>query len=163
PEAEEALREACLLRPDSGPAHLALAQATYGQHKYGEAVDAFREAFRLDPAGAAGARQRAGCSPARARCGRGAGAAHPSPRPRRVRRWRRRRALRGLAGARAAWRTRLEQGGPADRAALVLAVGAWRTEPQLACVRDADGLADLPEGERPVWRQLWHDVAELIL
>jgi hypothetical protein len=37
----------------------------------------------------------------------------------------------------------------------------WRTDPDLASVRDRAALATLPEAERRVWEQLWADVAAL--
>jgi tetratricopeptide (TPR) repeat protein len=159
PEAEEACREALLLRPDSGPAWLALAQTLQGQQKHAEAVDAFREAFRLGPTDAGPAdRLRAAASAALAGCGRDRSR---DLAPRRLRQLRRQ-ALRWLAEDLLAWAARLARGAQDTPGLLRSTVGAWQADPQLDCVRHPDALAELPEGERPVWRQFWHEVAELL-
>jgi hypothetical protein len=47
-----------------------------------------------------------------------------------------------------------------DHAALVLR--HWQRDPDLAGVRDPEGLAKLPEIERMAWRDLWTDVDALL-
>ena len=38
----------------------------------------------------------------------------------------------------------------------------WKTDADLAGVRDADALAKLPEPERAEWRTLWDEVDSLL-
>jgi hypothetical protein len=38
----------------------------------------------------------------------------------------------------------------------------WQRDPDLACVRDADELAQLSEGERKRWQEFWAEVRSLI-
>ena len=38
----------------------------------------------------------------------------------------------------------------------------WQQDTDLAGVRDAQALADLPEAERQSWQKLWSDVANLL-
>src|SRR5262245_53032752 len=38
----------------------------------------------------------------------------------------------------------------------------WKADPDLACVRDPDALAKLPEAERKQWQTLWADVDALL-
>ncbi len=39
---------------------------------------------------------------------------------------------------------------------------SWNADPDLACVRDHDALARLPDPERKDWQALWSNVAELL-
>jgi serine/threonine-protein kinase len=55
--------------------------------------------------------------------------------------------------------------GTPGRAALqtvVKKLSHWQADPDLAGVRDAKALAQLPDGERQGWQTLWADVAELL-
>jgi tetratricopeptide (TPR) repeat protein len=160
PEAEEACREACLLRPDSGPAWLALALALHGQQKHAEAADAFHEALRLDDAAIDyPSRYAAACSAALAGCGRAPDAARlDAPRRRELRD----QALRWLADKVKGWVPAPDgEGRPALQGPLAQA-RAWLADPRLACVRDPEDLAALPEDEQAGWRRLWEGVAELL-
>jgi hypothetical protein len=38
----------------------------------------------------------------------------------------------------------------------------WRIEPDLACVRDPEALARLPDSERASWNSLWASVGALL-
>src|SRR5262249_54531686 len=49
----------------------------------------------------------------------------------------------------------------ADRAEAQRALRYWQSDPNLACVRDKEGLAKLPEAERNAWLELWADVRAL--
>jgi Tfp pilus assembly protein PilF len=102
-------------------------------------------------------RYNAACSAALAGCGRGIDA--PAGEAERAR-------LRGQA---LAWlRADLVlwgKGGGGDPNALAAAqrnLGHWREAPDLAGVRDADALDQLPEAERADWRKLWADVDALL-
>jgi len=52
---------------------------------------------------------------------------------------------------------RAEGGDPREREQARAALVSWRRDPDLACVRDPDALAKLPEPERAGWRSLWSD------
>jgi hypothetical protein len=41
-------------------------------------------------------------------------------------------------------------------------LGFWQKSPDLAAVREAEELAELPQAERQAWGQLWADVAALL-
>jgi serine/threonine-protein kinase len=51
---------------------------------------------------------------------------------------------------------------PETRTAVRQALAAWQHNPELAGVREAAGLAKLPEVERQAWQQLWADAAALL-
>jgi serine/threonine-protein kinase len=38
----------------------------------------------------------------------------------------------------------------------------WQRDPDLASIRDLEGLATLPDAERPEWQRLWEDVAAVL-
>ena len=71
-------------------------------------------------------------------------------------------ALAWLQGELAAWSRTLGDGKPASRTAALRVLTHWKTDPDLAGVRDEAGLARLPEDERQPWRALWADVDTLL-
>src|SRR5262249_20834858 len=77
------------------------------------------------------------------------------------RRWRQQ-ALDWLRADLALWRQRLADGTPAERPALRQTLRHWQHNPDLASVRDAATLKQLPAAAHDAWRQLWADVAELL-
>jgi serine/threonine-protein kinase len=52
----------------------------------------------------------------------------------------------------------LQSAAPADRARLLKSLTAWRTDPDLAGLREPAALDQLPTGERQECRALWSDV-----
>jgi serine/threonine-protein kinase len=103
-------------------------------------------------------RYNAACAAALAGCGRGADAGQVDA-PSRAR-WRKQ-ALAWLRADLDLWTRQLEQkaslgGGPLQRA-----LRHWQEDADLAGVRDAAGLAQLPEAERQEWRKFWADVQAL--
>jgi serine/threonine-protein kinase len=58
----------------------------------------------------------------------------------------------------AAWNRRLESGNAPLRASAVRALKRWRTESQLAAVRDAAAVSGLSATTEDGWRALWRDV-----
>ncbi len=56
----------------------------------------------------------------------------------------------------------LESGSPRDRDLVFRAMRQWRKDTDLIAVRDAEGLASLPEAERSDWLALWAQVDALI-
>src|SRR5262249_30000461 len=143
----------------SAPAHRLLGVVRRCLERHADAAVAFEVALRLAPVVDDAPRFEAACSAALAGCGRGEGAAALSPDRRADLR---RQARHWLRDGLAAWRVRLERGGPDGRAALAAALAAWQADPQLTGVRDPEALSELPEDERPRWRQLWQDVADLV-
>jgi serine/threonine-protein kinase len=61
----------------------------------------------------------------------------------------------------AAWTKRLDAT-PADRARVRQILAYWRTERDLAGVRDVAALERLPPAERQEWQALWQEVADLL-
>jgi hypothetical protein len=58
----------------------------------------------------------------------------------------------------ASWTEQIASGNSADRDAATQAIASWKRDSELAGVREADGLAQLPEPERKVWQALWTNV-----
>jgi hypothetical protein len=56
----------------------------------------------------------------------------------------------------------LESDPTADRAAGQQALRHWQKDPDLAGIRDQEGLATLPSEERAACAKLWADVAALL-
>jgi hypothetical protein len=61
------------------------------------------------------------------------------------------------------WAKELQKGAPQPRAVAPRILSYWQQDPDLAGVRDNDGLAALPEAERKEWAKLWGDVAALLV
>ena len=62
----------------------------------------------------------------------------------------------------AAWAKLLQPGSNQDRAALRQATLRWKTDPDLASIRDSEALKKLPEDEQKPWRTLWAAVETLL-
>jgi tetratricopeptide (TPR) repeat protein/serine/threonine protein kinase len=62
----------------------------------------------------------------------------------------------------AAWQRLCLDGNPRDRADAAEAIARWRTDPDLAGVRDGTALDKLPELERDGWKKLWAEVDALL-
>jgi serine/threonine-protein kinase len=60
------------------------------------------------------------------------------------------------------WQQQAKNSQPAALLQLAKKMSHWQTDPDLAGVRDAKALAQLPEAERKRWQDLWADVAELL-
>jgi hypothetical protein len=50
---------------------------------------------------------------------------------------------------------------PGAKQAIQQRLAHWRQDPDLASLRDPQGLDRLPENERAAWHALWRDVDEL--
>jgi hypothetical protein len=74
----------------------------------------------------------------------------------------RRQALDWLRADLVARTKRVEGGKPQDRATAIGKLTHWGKDPDLAAVRDKDGLDRLPEDERQAWQQFWADTAALL-
>jgi tetratricopeptide (TPR) repeat protein len=118
----------------------------------------FAAAFEADPAAAdlgAESRYAAACAAALAGCGRGEDAAALTDGDRYRLRLQ---ALGWLREELTAWRKQAAGPDAAGRAAARMALRHWREDADLAGVRDAAGLAELPEEEQAEWKKLWADV-----
>jgi tetratricopeptide (TPR) repeat protein len=71
-------------------------------------------------------------------------------------------ALGWLKSELVAWSKLLDSGNYGDRILALSGVVLWKTNPDLALVRDADALAKLPEPERTGWTALWAEVDALL-
>jgi tetratricopeptide (TPR) repeat protein len=98
----------------------------------------------------------AGCA-ARAGCGQGDDAPADDAGQARLRR----QAREWLAADRAAWAALLDADGDRAAAAVQKEMRQWRRDADLAGVRDAAAVENLPEDERKEWRKLWADVDAL--
>ena len=72
-------------------------------------------------------------------------------------------ALDWLKAELAAWAKLLESGPPQARPLVAQTLKHWKTDTDLAGVRDADALAKLPEAERKEWQALWAEVDALLI
>jgi tetratricopeptide (TPR) repeat protein len=157
-EAEAEFREAVRLRPNHLQSQLNLGHALYDQGLYQAALAAYREALRLKPDDA-DVRYSAACAAARAGCGQGKDCP-PTEDPERARL--RRQALDWLRADLAHWEKQLHGSAAAERQAARGHLQHWQRDPELAEVRDATGLKDLPAAEQQAWQKLWAEVAALL-
>jgi tetratricopeptide (TPR) repeat protein len=71
-------------------------------------------------------------------------------------------ALEWLTAELRSWSHALDRRPAGQRKAVPRVLKHWKTEPELAGVRDADALAKLPNSEQQAWRTLWSDVDALL-
>jgi tetratricopeptide (TPR) repeat protein len=151
-------------KPTDAAERLALAQLCQ-QYKqlYAAAARFYADAFAEEPRLAEdlqeGHRYNAACAAARAGAGEGIDA--PSlddPEPVRLRA----QALGWLQADLAAWTKLLEAGPPDTRARVRQTLQHWQHDPDLAGLRDAVAVAQLPAGERQACGKLWADVEALL-
>jgi serine/threonine-protein kinase len=149
-------------RPRDSADRLALAQFCYDTKRHATAVRFWAEVLAADPKLGDDRqtyhRYNAGCAAALA----GGGQGKDDPPPDEVARAKlRAQALDWLRADRAAWAKALD-GAPQERDHAALVLRHWQRDPDLAGVRDPEGLAKLPEIERMAWRDLWTDVDALL-
>jgi tetratricopeptide (TPR) repeat protein len=149
-------------RPADAAEGLAAAELCYRQKRHADAARLAAEAFAAGPKLADDAttfaRYNAACYAALAGCGKGEGAPGPDGAERtRLRR----QALAWLRADLASYAKRLA-GAPAERAAAVRQLEHWQKDEDFAGVRDAAGLALLPDDERKEWAALWADVKAVL-
>ncbi len=145
---------------DAGEA-IALALVLYARHEFTKSVRLFDAAFVRDPTLAADAtvfyRHVAAQTAALA-------ASQTNGRPvldDGSRAMLRARSLSWLRDDLAAWNRRLDSNFTKVRAEVGSTMGLWRSDFQLAGVRDPEALSRLPEAERGAWRAFWKDVVGL--
>jgi tetratricopeptide (TPR) repeat protein/tRNA A-37 threonylcarbamoyl transferase component Bud32 len=148
------------VKPKDDAERIELAELCALKHWYASSARFYADAFTATPATAAQATHRynAACAAALAGCGRGEDAIKPDDKQRASLRHQALGWLRDdlVVGAR-----RLESGKADDRALVRRIIEHWRTDTDLAGVRDKDALASLPEDERKQWQKLWADVDAL--
>jgi serine/threonine-protein kinase len=134
------------------------------QHKkrYAFSASLYADAFAAEPKLAADLNQQhryhAACSAALAAAGQGQDAhSLPDKVVCMFRRW----ALGWLHEDLAAYTKLAAQSNPAFKQALLQRLTHWRSDPDLAAVREQPALDRLPDGERAAWQALWRDVEEL--
>jgi tetratricopeptide (TPR) repeat protein len=157
-------------KPSGAAETLAFAQLCSGRKLYAAAVRFFADAFAVDSKLAldrnAQNRYSAVCAAALASCGK----SKDNPPPDEAARPKlRRQALEWLKAELEAWKRELASNDPpvAGRSQLNVApvrerfqvyVGQYRLDGDLACVREPDALAKLPEEEQKAWHAFWADV-----
>lgn len=132
------------------------------QKRYAASARLYAEAFAAEPKVATyiGAHHRynAACSAALAAAGQGQDArALPDKVTTMFRRW----AIRWLREDLSSYAQVVERNNRDRNKAIQRFLAHWRSDADLASVRDEATLDRLPEGERDAWRALWRDVDEL--
>jgi serine/threonine-protein kinase len=130
------------------------------RQRFGEVVRLYENAFKLEPARALDLRQGyryfgAGCA-ARAAAGLGRDAQTSEEQAQC-----RRRALEWLQADLAIRRSQMEIGKREEANEARAKLRFWRSDPDLAGVRDATGMDRMTAGERAQWTALWNTVANL--
>jgi tetratricopeptide (TPR) repeat protein len=149
--------------PADADAAIAFARVCALKRLNGAAARLYDGAFAARPElasnRAAGHRYRAACAAAQAGCGEGADGATLDAAGRA--RWRRQ-ALTWLRADLAAWARLLKGGTPPARIQAQQALERWQHASDLAGLRDAKPLAQLPQAEQEACRRLWADWQALL-
>jgi serine/threonine protein kinase/Tfp pilus assembly protein PilF len=149
--------------PRDNPERLVFARMAYDKSRHLTASRLWAKALEIDPKlgddRRAQHRYNAACSVALAAAGQDKDEPAPDE-PLRARL--RNQALDWLKAELVTWGKLLESGPPQARAAVAQTLRHWKVDPDLAAVRDADALAQLPEAERKEWQALWADVDALL-
>jgi hypothetical protein len=139
-----------------------MADMAYSLKKYGPSARLYAEVFRSDPKRAedmdAGNRYNAACSAALAGCGK----SKDDPPPDQVAQaGLRQRALDWLEEDLAFW-TELQRTLGQARPLITQTLQHWKTDSDLAGIRDAEALKRLPEDEQKAWRTFWSNVDSIL-
>jgi tetratricopeptide (TPR) repeat protein len=150
-------------RPRDAGERMAFAQLSYDRARHDAAARLFAEAFQADPKliGDMQAQNRynAACAAALAGCGRGKD--EPPLDEAGKARWRKQ-AIDWLKADLAFWTRQVEPGPPQARAAVAQTLQHWKTDPDLAGIRDETALARLPVDEQKACRSVWAEVDALL-
>jgi tetratricopeptide (TPR) repeat protein len=154
------------LAGDSKPADaaemLGFAQLCYEKKLHGTSARFWADAFKAQPALAddmqAQNRYSAACAAARA--GSGQGKDNPPLVEATRTRWRKQ-AIEWLKADLASWTRRVEAGPPRARQPVIQTFQHWRTDPDLAGLRDQTEVAKLPEAEQKTCREFWVELDKL--
>jgi len=150
-------------RPSAATELLELARFCRKYHKHHAAAQLYALAFAAAAASAENQappdRYHAACSAALAAAGQGRDAGrHDDKEKARLRK----QALDWLRADLALGTKQLENGKPADRAAVQQALRHWQKDTDLAGLRDKAALAKLPADEQKAFTELWADLAALL-
>jgi serine/threonine protein kinase/tetratricopeptide (TPR) repeat protein len=149
-------------KPATNEERLALAELCASKKLYRTSAGLFADAFAADVKVAGdhttGHRYNAACFATLAGAGQGKDPAKPDEGERAGLR---KQALGWLRADLALWAKQLESGPPTDRARVQQTMKHWLHDKDLAPVRDAAALANLPSDERAAFAELWADVAAL--
>jgi tetratricopeptide (TPR) repeat protein len=147
------------LNPGDAAETLGFAQLSYTRQLYGSSARLMTEAFQTQSNLAddmqSQHRYNAACAAALAGSGQGKDDP-PLDEPARVR-WRKQ-ALDWLKADVAAWNKILKEGPPQARQPIPETIQHWKTDPDLAALRDPAALAKLPADEQNACRALWANV-----
>jgi tetratricopeptide (TPR) repeat protein len=149
--------------PADAAERLTLARLAYDKHHYAAAARLFAAAFAERPALAddptTGQRYLAACCAALAASGQGVGGPPLADDDRAG--WRRQ-ALDWLQTDLNAWKLRARSPIGGNSIRMPIALKVWKTDPDLASLRDESALAALTEADRKTFRALWSEVDRLI-
>ncbi len=150
-------------KPSGAGETLAFARLCSGRNLYVAAARFFADAFAADPKLAldrdAQDRYAAACCAALAGCGK----CKDNPPPDEAARTRlRRQAFDWLSAELEAWDRHVAAEGSRVRQAFQFYVEQYRTDADLAGVRDPEALAKLPEEEHKAWRAFWAQVDSVL-
>ena len=145
--------------PGSATERVAIASICYDKQLHAAAARFLSDAFQIDGKLAddlqAGERYNAACSAALAGCGQ----ARDDPPPNEAARTKlRQKALSWLKADLALWTKRVESGSPQAKASAIQTLQHWKTDSDLAGIRDPEALKRLPESEQKSLRALWSEV-----
>jgi serine/threonine-protein kinase len=161
-EAEVAYRQAIESNPGYFEARCNLAEILARQRRHAAAARLSQEAFVRNPGRAdnlaTGDRYRAATAAARAGCGLGVEAL--ADRERVV--WRKQ-ALSWLRADLARRVAQADSGDPRQLRDVRGNLPFWKRDDNLACVRDPQALARLPQAERLAWQRFWAEVEALLV
>jgi serine/threonine-protein kinase len=150
-------------KPKDAAEGLEFAVLAYDARHFALSAGLYAESFRVDPrlAGDMAAQHRylAACSAARATADKG-NAGPPLEEPARAR-WRQQ-ALDWIRADLAYGTKLVESGMPVANEIVNVRLRRWKTDPDLAAVREKDALEKLPEVERRSWHEFWAEVDALI-
>jgi tetratricopeptide (TPR) repeat protein len=156
-EAVGFFRAALVMRQDSSAVHDRLALALFRQGLVEDALEAYRRAIELDPAGRLPHRSNAARAAVSASLAAGGAGSADDHRRAALRR----QALAWLRAELDLWARRLAAARAEDRPLAARALRRWLQDRDLAGFCGPGGLDGLPEAERPDWRQWWADVEAL--
>jgi serine/threonine-protein kinase len=150
-------------KPRDAAEGMEFAELARQMKRFGPSARLYAEAFQADPklAGDMSSSNRYNATCAAALGGCGLGQDDPPP-DEAARAQLHNQALDWLKAEHAAWAKLRESGPTQARPVIVQTLQHWRTDPDLAGLREPGALAKLPAAEQKAWRALWADVDALL-